>query len=115
MNIGEIMAFNKRKVFFLYHHDYGTSVRAWQILFNVDGDLIMKKDRITVYRFSYEGVNNFGDHVFDEIPIVKKGYCCFGKSTKSRYRILFTKRGMELVATHTDKTNGYRTQYVVDV
>lgn len=115
MNIGEIMASSSRRVFFLYYDEYNTSTRAWQILFNGDCDLLMKKDRKTFYKFNYEGVNNFGDYVFDEVKEIRKSYCCFSKPQRSRYRLLFTKRGRELVATHVDKIRGHRAQYIVDI
>ena len=115
MNIEDIINSNSRKIFYLYFEDFYSpySIRAWKLSFNNgDCDLIMKKDACTFFKFNYEGTNYLGEFIFDEIPEATKS-CCFTNEGSSRNRLLFTKRSMELFATHIDKFNGHRAQYIV--
>jgi len=115
MNIEDLINSNSRKIFYLYFEDFYTpySIRAWKLEFNNgDCDLIMKKDAYTFFKFNYEGINYLGEFIFDEIPKDTKS-CCFTNQGVSRNRLLFTKRSMELFATHIDKVNGHRSHYIV--
>lgn len=121
MNVGEIMASNSKRVFYLYIDD-GMSVlfphvikpvKVWQVIFNADCDMSMRRDRETYYRFNYEGVNYLGEHIFDQIVESDGAGCCMPKQ-RFRHRVLFTARARELFATHIDTATGQRQQYVVD-
>lgn len=122
INIGEIMASNSKRVFNLYiddsiHSLYPNTpkpVRVWQIVFNGDCDMFMRRDRETFYKFSYEGINYLGEHIFDQIPEKKQKSCCLSYKRRMRHRVLFTARARELFATHIDTITGHREQYVVD-
>ena len=116
MNVEHIINSNSRKILYLYNEDFFNpyKVKAWQLIFNMeDCDLLMKKDATTFFKFNYEGINYLGEFIFDEIP-QESGSCCFTKKAVSRHRLLFTKRPLELFATHIDKLSGYRTQYMVN-
>ena len=115
MNVEHIINSNSRKILYLYFEDLYTSysIRSWQLVFNNgDCDLLMKKDLHTFFKFNYEGINYLGEFIFDEIPEDTKS-CCFATKGSSRNRVLFTKRSMEMFATHIDKFSGHRTPYTV--